>query len=367
MVLGSFDKGMTYPRSLYESASAYGFGYFPNSLGLMRHPWLDEENTWLAFLHGLSYERILPERTDNESKAWKEYIQRIKKLLQSGSPVQITKGWWKQSGYKEERGKIIQESLGRLFWWEGMTSKVRPDMHYFTAVGLDESQNVLIINDGIYGWVGKAAYGELRLDILRRLVTLVPEQHKYITITFKSSNEPRKSDEEIDRLVKNRIIKKLRGDPSVYDSLESWRSIYNNDRFPGFLYSREALVAFKNDLYPAKFERILKFRHENSNIEPADIISWLDLWIYHQSNIAFVTAEYLEESGKLKEWEWLFNYHILYEKLRSSTRMLRSVFKNNGNIDQAIEKCKPILEKMRLKVNEMISHIELYLEQSKSG
>ena len=367
MVLGSLDKSIKYPRSLYDSASAYGFGYFPNSLGLMKHPWLDEENTWLASLYGLSYERILTERTDNENKAWEEYIRRIRKLLQSGSPVQITMGWWKQSGYKEEVGKITQERMGRLFWWEGMTSKAKPDMHYFTAVGLDESRNVLIINDGIYGWVGKAAYEELRLDILRKLVPLVPVQHQYITITFKRSNTSRKDDKEIDRLVKERIIKKLKGDPSVYDSLESWRSIYNNDRFPGFLYSREALMAFKNDLHAEKFARILKFRQQNSNIEPADIISWLDLWIYHQSNIAFVTTEYLEESGKFKEWEWLFNYHILYEKLWSSTTMLRSVFKNHGNIDQAIEKCKPILEKMRLTVDEMISHIELYLEQSKSG
>ena len=367
MVLGSIDKSITYSRSLYESANAYGFGYLPNTLALMPAGWLDEENAWLAFLYGLSYERVLPEKTDDDNRAWNEYIERIRRLLLEGSPVQIGRGWVKWWGYKEEQGKIKQDLMGRLFWWEGMTTRARPDMHYFTAVGMDESRNVLIVNDGIYGWIGKAAYEEINLDILKKVVPLTPPQHKYITVTFKKSDTPRKDDREIDRLVKDRVIKKIQGNPSVYDKLETWRLFYTYDRFPGFLYSNKALAAFKDDLYPGKFARILKFHQQSRNVNPADIISWLDLWVYHYSYVASVSAEYLEENGRLKEWEWLFNHHILYEKLWASTTLLRSVFKNDKNVNQAVEKSKPILKKMRLTIDEMIKHFELYLEQPKSG
>jgi len=60
MVLGSIDKNISYPQSLYFSAKAYEFGYFPNGLMIAPPSWDDENNRWLASLFGLTYQRIIP-------------------------------------------------------------------------------------------------------------------------------------------------------------------------------------------------------------------------------------------------------------------------------------------------------------------
>lgn len=174
---------------------------------------------------------------------------------------------------------------------------------------------------------------------------------------------PRKDDKEIERLVRDRIMKKLRGDPSVFDTVEMWRAHYLNEKFPGFQHGLKALKAFKNDLEPAEFKKILK-GHTERQRKPLIVISWIDITVNHFSSLNAVSAEYLEEMGRMKEWEWLFKYRILYEKLRVSTAQLRSIFRSVENIDHGVEMSKPILKEMRQTVDEMISQVELYPKEA---
>jgi hypothetical protein len=63
----------------------------------------------------------------------------------------------------------------------------------------------------------------------------------------------------------------------------------------------------------------------------------------------------------MKEWEWLYQYRILYEKLRVSTAKLRSIFRSTENLDKAVEGSSPLLKDMRKTIDEMSSHVDLYL------
>jgi len=112
MVLGSIDKSISYPKSLYYSAKAYEFGYFPNGLMIAPPSWDDENNRWLASLFGLAYQRIIPPKTSDPDVAWKEYLQRIETALRSGSAVQTCRGWM---GAWEKDGQITSKIGGRLF------------------------------------------------------------------------------------------------------------------------------------------------------------------------------------------------------------------------------------------------------------
>jgi hypothetical protein len=78
------------------------------------------------------------------------------------------------------------------------------------------------------------------------------------------------------------------------------------------------------------------------------------------SSLTAVSAEYLEEKGMMKEWEWLFKHRILYEKLRVSTAKLRSIFKSTEDGDKAVEQSTPLLKEMRQTIEEMIGHVERY-------
>lgn len=354
MVLGSFEKSLSYPKSLYYSAAGYGFAYVPKTLWLetVAH-WDDASNQWLASLYGLSHERVLPERTADEEKGWQEYINRIRKYLQKGSPVQIIKGW----EAKIDKGQVFHAGLEmRTYWWEGAAWT---SSHYFTAVGLDESAGTLYINDGALGWFGTGKYSKIELEVLKKAISPLPPHLKYVTITFKKEGGIRKDDNEIEALVRERVTKKLKGDPSVFDTAEMWRAYYRNEKFPGFQHGMKALKAFKNDLEPAEFKKILKGHMERQR-KPLVVISWVDITVNHFSSLTAVSAEYLEEIGRMKEWEWLYQYRMLYEKLRVSTAKLRSIFRANENLDQAVETSTPILKEMRQAIDEMINHIELY-------
>ena len=361
MVLGSLDKSITYPKSLYYSAKAYGFGYLPNGLVIEPGGWDDETNQWLASLFGFSYERILPDRGIDPDKVWGDYLKRIKNALSQGSAVQVCRGWM---GTREKGGQI-RSHLGRLFWWEGLTKRNRPDMHYFTVVGIDRSNREIYFHDPIFGWFGTGKYVKCKEELFRKTVERAPWQHRYITIIFKKTNRLPKGEKEIRALLKKRIIKKIKGDPSVYDSVEMWRSFFRLKRVKkSFAHGIKGLKLFKKDLQPERFKRILIFKMKKRNIMPVEVVSWLDLNIYHSSFIASISAEYLEARGKTMEWEWLFRLHLLYEKLRISSLKLRLLFKTTPDLYQAVEKSKPILVQMRKTIDEMINHFQLYLKEA---
>lgn len=323
--------------------------------------WDDANNEWLASLHGLSYERVVPEGVVDPDKTWEEYINRIWQYLQYGSSVQVCRGW---APAKEEMGEIVSRPGVRLFWWEGMRREARPDMHYITAVGLDRSEGIIYVHDPIGGWFGTGKYMEIKLEPFRRLVERSPRQHRYITITFKRTTTPPKSEREIERLLKERIVRNIKGDSAVYNKPEMWRSFYRVKKVRRFEHGLKGLKAFKTDLDPGRFKKILRAKMEKSKIKPVEAISWIDLNVYHYSFIASISAEYLEEEGRIKEWEWMFDLHLLYEKLWVSTTKLRSIFKSTAELDQAVVKSKSILKEMGQTIDEMIKHFKLYLRET---
>lgn len=360
MVLGSVANGITYPKSLYYSAMGCGFGYLPNALMIEPAGWDDENNKWLASLYGLSYERAIPEKVVDPNEAWEAHINRIWRYLREGSAVQVCRGW---VGAKEERGRIIARPGIRLFWWEGMRRETRPDMHYFTVAGLDKSKGIVYAHDPIGGWFGIGRNMEVKLKTFRMMIERAPRQHRYITIAFTRTTIPAKSEGEIERLLQGRIARKIEGDPAVYDGPEMWRSFYGIAKIARFEHGLRGLKALKNDLYSERFKKILNFKMKKSNRRPVEVVSWIDLNVYHYSFITSNSAEYLEKEGRIKEWEWLFNLHLLYEKLWVSTTKIRSVFKNIGDLDQAVTKSKPMLKDMRGTIDDMMHHFQYYLKE----
>ena len=113
--------------------------------------WDDETNRWLAFLFGLKYERVVPPRGTNPDTAWQNYLNRVEKGLKAGYAIQTCRGWM---GVKEEGGKITSKIGGRLFWWEGLSRRHRPNMHYFTLIGIDRAKDEIFFHDPIFGWFG---------------------------------------------------------------------------------------------------------------------------------------------------------------------------------------------------------------------
>ncbi len=211
-----------------------------------------------------------------------------------------------------------------------------------------------------YAWLGTGRYSKLELEALKKATKSLPRHIKYVTITFKKEGATRKDENEIESLVKERIIKKLKGDPSVYDSVEMWRAHYENEKFQGFQNGLKALKALQRDLEPEEFKRILKAQIGRGK-KPLPFIAWMDININHMTSLTAVSAEYLEEKGMIKEWEWLFKHRMLYEKLRVPTAKLRSIFKSTEDLDQAVEQSTPLLKEMRQTIDEMINHVELYL------
>ncbi len=54
---------------------------------------------------------------------------------------------------------------------------------------------------------------------------------------------------------------------------------------------------------------------------------------------------------------------MLYEKMRVSTIKLRSIFKSTEDVNQAAEASAPTLREMEKTVDEITSHVEIYLRR----
>jgi hypothetical protein len=358
MVLGSVDKSITYPKSIYYSAQPYGFGYFENGLMIEPPSWDDETNRWLASLFGLKYERIIPPRNVDPDKAWSDYLNRLETALKAGYAVQTCRGWM---AVKEEGGKITSEMGGRLFWWEGLSKRHRPNMHYFTIIGIDRSQGKVYFHDPVFGWYGWGKDVSVHIESLRRAVERAPWQHRYITVAFKPADKPAKTEEEMQRLLHERIIKKIEGDPSVYNAMDMWRSFFGLEKLTrNFLHGIRGLEAFRRDLQPERFKRILALKLQRRKMQPASVVSWIDLNVYHRAWVTLIGAEYLEEAGQMEEWQWLFRLHMLYEQMWVSTSKLRSIFKVTNDVDAAMPRVRPVLMNMQRTIDEMIHHFQLY-------
>jgi hypothetical protein len=350
MVLGSLIQEMSYPKSLYLSGQAYGFTYFP----LMVDPpgaWDDNNNRWLASLYGLSYERIM---ADEDS-----YFDDIWKYLRQGLPVMACHAWYGVSETADE----MRAGDKRIFWWEGMSQQARTRIHYLTVVGMDRSNHTLFINDPIYCWHGrKGKCSVLDMDRFKHLVAKTPQRHRYIIKAFKTTGKPAKTEQEIHALARERIIKKLKGNGSVYDSDHVWISYFGLGKNPLIAYGLQGLKVFKYDLKPERFKGILTYVEKNRGIRPVDRLTYLNLMIYHRVMLTSIAAEYLEANNKVEEWKWLFELHMLYEKLWLCTTEICSIFRESQGIDQAVDMCGSALESMQKTLGEMIRHIERYVE-----
>lgn len=251
----------------------------------------------------------------------------------------------------------------RVFWWEGMSPQARTRIHYLTVVGMDRSNRMLFVNDPIYCWHGKKGKSSaLNMKWFKGLAAKTPQRHRYIIKAFQHTGNPRKDQPEIQRMVKERIIKKLKGDRSAYDSASMWRAYFGTGENPPTAYGAEGLHAFKHDLEPKRFKRILTYAEKNRGMQPLDRLTYLNLGIYHRVMLTFITAEYLEANNKIEDWKWLTELHMLYEKLWISTTEICSIFRGAQGIDQAVDKCGPPLASMRKTLAEMIGRIEGYVK-----
>ncbi|GAI25265.1 unnamed protein product, partial [marine sediment metagenome] len=124
------------------------------------------------------------------------------------------------------------------------TRENRPEMHYIVVVGLDKSEGVIYVNDP---WPGNEPYKEMSLEGFRRLVEALGTELKYLSIGFTRNDVPGKDENRIEEMVKQRSLKKLRGDHAVYDKAPRYR-----------LYGLKGLEAFKDDLAPTKFAGIMR-------------------------------------------------------------------------------------------------------------
>lgn len=350
MVLGKFVRDLSYSASLYYSGQAYGLTYFP-LFGDSPGAWDDENNRWLASLFGLSYERVMAAESD--------YIEEIWKYLQQGLPVMACRAWF---GVSEGGGKITAGGQ-RIFWWEGMSRQARTRIHYVTIVGMDRSKRALYVNDPIYCWRGvKGKYTSVDIDWFRYLAGQPSDRHRYVIKVFKKTGGPHKSEQEIQKLVQKRIIRKLKGDPSVYDSPETWRSYFGIKNTPRIDYGLEGLKSFRDDLEPDNFTKLLKRISKARGRRPVDHLTYLNLFLYHRSMLTAIASEFLETNNKIEEWAWLFELHMLYEKLWLSTTKLCSIFRSSQGLGQAVDSSNPILEEMRGTIDQMIGHIQSYLK-----
>lgn len=84
----------------------------------------------------------------------------------------------------------------------------------------------------------------------------------------------------------------------IYDSVEIWREFFCMPRLKkNFAHGIKGLEAFKTDLHPERFKRILAAKLQKRNMKPVEVVSWIDLNMYHNFWVAMISAEYLEEIG----------------------------------------------------------------------
>ncbi|MGD8524102.1 MAG: hypothetical protein PVF56_23325 [Desulfobacterales bacterium] len=349
MVLGSFVQGMTYPKSVYYATNPYGFFYFRHSLALPFAFWKEADFEWLGYLYGLSFEKkVIPKGMDRES-AWKEYLDRVEGYLRQGVPVQTYLGWTPKK--KEEReGKIVAPSGIRAFWWEGLTKKFRPDTHSFVVVGMDRSADKLWINAPVAGWRGMEKYLQRPLSNFKSSMERLRPELRYITMVYLRTGKPQMDEKTIQELVRERIVKKIKGDAAAYTKEPKKR----------YLYGISALEGLRDDLSRHMFFRILRGRMKKQGITSLEVLVWLKLSLFQHTFMTSLAAEYLESQRMMRDWEWLSELNILYHRLYISSVKLVSIVRSNDEERIWAEKSDPVLKDMRGTIGEIIEHMQRY-------
>jgi hypothetical protein len=349
MVLGSKVKGLTYPKSVYLSTSPYGFFYIEHALAMPFGQGTEGDDRWLAELFGLSWEKkFRPEKLDGE-EAWKEYVNRVEEYLKKDVPVQTYYGWVPKAE-EEKQGRIVTPSGERAFWWEGLTKRNRPDTHSFVIVGLDKANDQVRLNIPAGGWFGLEKYLTVKLSDLRRRIDPLRQELKYTTIAYVPTGKPQKGEEEIQKQVHNRIIRKIQGDPDAYIG----------ERHPRYKFGIKAFEAFKEDLNPSTFSRILEGRTERQDISPLEILVLMKLSLYQQMFVTSLAAEYLEEVRRVSDWEWMSHLNVQYHQLYISTMKLVSAATSTEDKKQWSNGFKPVLQEMQRNLDATINHMKKY-------
>lgn len=350
MVLGSFVKGLSYPKSLYYSTTPYAFFYYQYSLAMPFWAWQDEDHRWLGRLYGLTYEKKLRPKGLDEKGAWKEYIDRLRGYLKKGSPVQTYLGWTARAK-DEEEGRIVTASGMHAYWWEGLSKKTRPDTHSFVVVGMDKSNDVVWFNAPAAGWKGLEKYAERPLSRLTYTMRNLRPKQKFTTATYLKGDKEPKDDKTIQDLVKQRIIKKLKGDPDAY--------VTNPPR--RYLYGIKALKGLKEDLTPDRFVRIVEGRVRKRGVRPVEVPVGMKLALYQHKFIASMAAEYLESQRKIAEWEWLTRLGLLYNELYIGSVKLIPIVTASNDRNKWKSESGPILKEMRTTIDRIIRHMQQYI------
>lgn len=352
MLFGHFDKKfdtLSYPKLVFESAGGYGFSYSPGVLNFPFTGWLDETFYWLSSLYGLVYERIAPVSISNKEEAWNDYINRIWDYLQKDIPVQTFRSWSTQ----ELGGRMYTPEGLRPFWWEGISKKHRPDKHALVIVGLDRSRGIVYVNDPGCGWFGMGRSEEIKLSRFRELTKPLPNDVKYYTRVFYPGRSAVVNESSKVAMIEQRIIKKIEGDPLVYDKETEY-----------FLYGLKGITALRDDLEIDKFSQILRNRLQKEGVLPREVIGYLSLGLYQYAYITAVTASYLDAVGNAVEFERMSRLHALYEKLYALNWKLLSIFRPNSDFEEAVIRSGPVLEELRMALSELKSFFESYLAES---
>ena len=349
MVLGSKAGGLTYSKSMYLSTSPFGFFYVEGSLAFPFGRWTEGDDQWIAELFGLSWEkRLKPDGMDGE-EAWEEYIKRVEGYLKRGIPVQT---FWNWTPNREEKkqDKIVTPSGERAFWWEGLTEKTRPDTHNFVVVGLDRANHQVRVNMPSAGWFGLEKYRTINLNYLKKRIETLRQNLKYTTIAYVPTEKPRKNDQEMEKGVSHRILKKIQGDPDAYFSERNQR----------YQYGINALKAFKEDLNVSRFFQILDKRAKRQDLSCLEILVWVKLGLYQMKFITSLAAEYLEEERRIPEWEWLTHLNIQYSKLYISSVKLVDLARVADQNKKSAERFTPVLQEMQTTLEATIDHMKKY-------
>ncbi|MFC1971661.1 hypothetical protein ACFLV0_07065 [Chloroflexota bacterium] len=379
------DPSITYSQSLYYSAKGCGVSYLEHAFNIDPGGWQEADNRFLARLFGLTYERGLPPtspETDRElhpsielatplpgelMAPWAEFSNRVWSGLRRGSAVQVCQGWLRV--IETPDGRLVTPDGMRITWWEGMED--RPDMHFIVVVGMDTNpeEPLFYVNDPIGGWFGTGKSVEMTAERFAEMMDRcqVP-QHRYLTQTFyrpSPAPDPLDNPEEV---VKHRIAAKISGNARAYESHALWQEWFGPEWSGRVIRGIPGLQAWIDDLEDDHFEERLRSRLEGHGILPLDAVSYMDLAAYNFSYLTAVSAEYLEQEGRIDEWEWLFNLHILYERLWTATSHVRAIFKEHylaeeGETDllhSAAEESSDYRREVRNIIGAMILHMAQY-------
>ncbi|MFC2053580.1 hypothetical protein ACFLV7_04670 [Chloroflexota bacterium] len=375
MVLGSLDPRINYETSLYYSTKAVSINYIPGSLNIEPGGWDLANSEFLGDLFGFEYKKQLPPSYSPPGKPspvgdqdWDEYLDRIWDGLNGGAAVQICQGWMNVTVTPD--GQMIGPAGVDPYWWEGMQN--RPDMHYGAVVGMDRRADpqYVCVHDPIGGWLGLGRDIEYTRDeFIERIDACTVPQLQRITHTYYDPT-PNPSSKlknlplyEIEEQVQERMIGKINGDPLLHDTEETWK-LFLGSGWSGFIAygADDGLDALLIDLVPRRLYAII----DEADRYPLDMVSYLDLGVYHYAHIAGISAEHLEEQGRIDEWEWMFKLHILYERMQLSTARIRSIFKTHyteqrkDTLQNAIEESQDHLSNLRGTIRKVKNHFYGY-------